>query len=1350
MVCSYPLSIVLNYCNNYFHFRLSCDRINYFNMKRIFQLLWVFIIKVVFVSQIVNAQDLLSLPWPTDTMPEWAKALYEQPVNFIKLEQEYQSYYLNHTFQKNNYTRYYKRLVMLNRMNMDENGYLLESKTKSDIDRRIISKEYSPLNVWKPYNMETYFLENNNKACPWQVNVYRMDVCKANTNYLIASTETGGLFKSMDKGKNWIQVGKQYNLGTDAIAINPKSPDTILVCSEGNIKRSTDGGLTFTTQFVVNGAEFYEIQFHPINSNIILAGSSKGLYRSGDAGKTWNQIFSESVCDIKFHPTKTSTVYCLRYNSTLKQYQFNKSSNSGNSFFPKTVGWTSLEDGGARMATTLANPSRVYVISLSKAKGPQLLRSDDEGEQWTITATGSYSGYDSPMFPMDNWQGYYDLAIVANQKNADEIITGTGSTYKSSDGGRSFKIIGGYGGVFQLHPDLQCAISVNNETWIGTDGGITFSSDFFNDVEKAEARNKGLYGSDFWGFDVGWNEKIVVGGRYHNGNTYWHQNFGDKFIRMGGAESPTGYINPINSRQIFFSDIGAYEMPGDYKANWNWSRIPSSIWPNESYYGMEYSRMIWSPICYNHVYLGKGNKLYKSTNNASSFVELYQTTNIQDWVEFIEISRSNPNVIYFSTRNNALSNGLIYKSTDGGNTFKELNNPPSTSGSQRRVHKMVISDIDDKDIFLALRTGNSSNKVFRSQDGGETWTNLTTTTISNVTISDICYQYGTEGGVYIAADNGRIFYKSDHMPDWQSYGEGLGVNHFTRSLKAFYRDGILVNGSNMGIWEIPFFETSKPVAQPTVDKLQTYCVRDTFYFNDFSVLEYDSLTQWNWEFPNALYISDQHSKNPKVVFGKIGSFDVTLTISNHNGTSSKTINSMVVVLGDECSIDSFTGKCLDLSSNSDRATLKAIPELKNAQGFTCMAWIKLNSKQDCFTQILANWDSDVGIGFGFAFQGYVTTTNLTFFWKNVPYQLTSPFNLELDRWIHVAMVVYPDSVRLYHNGESWTYKGNFKTFNLGDTPWEIGTGVRGQCGNFQGQMDELKIYNRSLSAEEILTNMYLIHPEGEKGLVSYLQFNEINDQEIYNRVGLSHASNGGGTKKYSTAPIGPGVSESIVIQLGNNLFANPSVELELNKLKISNLNWYCYRLESNPDSLPITNGNWNSNYLILKSFVKNSAEMASKLKITNPGIDLNPYVGNARNIKLYRRNLSNEHLNNWEYIADANSVNLAENSIEFFNIGNITGQFIIELLNTTTGVLNDDLKSELFSIFPNPTKSIVYIHLNKSINSTPLIIRNLHGQIINVTIIDGMENIVINTDQWPTGVYIVSISGKNRLLTITE
>lgn len=93
--------------------------------------------------------------------------------------------------------------------------------------------------------------------------------------------------------------------------------------------------------------------------------------------------------------------------------------------------------------------------------------------------------------------------------------------------------------TFALTSDLQARVSHGNDCWIATDGGLTHSSDFFTMVQNAKALNLGLNGSDFWGFDAGWHEKVFVGGRYHNGNTFYHENYEGKFIRMGGAESPT-------------------------------------------------------------------------------------------------------------------------------------------------------------------------------------------------------------------------------------------------------------------------------------------------------------------------------------------------------------------------------------------------------------------------------------------------------------------------------------------------------------------------------------------------------------------------------------------------------------------------------------------------------------------------------------------------------------------------------------------------------------------------------------------------------------------------------------------
>ncbi len=1248
-------------------------------------------------------------PQPSAEMPGWAKLLYQNPINMIQLDDAYQNYYKTHAFEKNNYTRYYKRLIRLNQDLIDEQGFLKERTIEPAESNLGIANRQG--NAWKAYtSMETFFLERNQEACPWQTNVYKLSVCKNKPEVLIAGTETGALFISKDKAKTWNQIALNTSISPEAICIDPIDPDIIYSAPNGFVRKSTDGGKTWRDVYQKANFEFYEISIHPANSSIILAGGDDGLIRSTNGGLDWTTITTDKVCDIKFSPINESHVFILRYNLTAARYEVWKSTDGGQTFVIKNKFWHNLKDGGARLALTAADENRVYVIVLTTTEGPYLMRSNDAGENWVIQAKGSYSGYSSKEFPMDNWQGYYDLAIMASQKNADQVITGTGSTFRSIDGGKTFKLIGGYGGAIPLHPDLQSCASVGSDSYVATDGGITYSTDFFDDPKNAVARNFGLYGTDFWGFDIGWNEKIMVGGRYHNGNTVYHENYNGKFIRMGGAESPTGYVNPIENRQTFFSDIGAYQMPFKYDTSWKYFNIPSSVWPNESYYQMHGSRMVWSPVCYSTVYLGYVHILYKSVNNGASYQEIFRLPNTNEQLETIEISRSNPSVIYISTRNNPQGEGLMYKSTDGGQHFTMMPNPPGTTGGQRRVNTIVVSPDDENVVYRFFRTGNASNKVFKSIDGGNTWTNLTTATISNFNINSVCYQYGTDGGIYIACDGGKVFYRNNQNSDWVNYSDGLCINHVGRLLRPFYRDGILISGSNMGIWEIPLIEKSKPLAQPSVNKQVSECVRDTFYFGDYSVLELDSLTSWSWQISGAQYVSDTTKQSVKAVFGKPGKYSVTLTVKNSQGINSKTVLDMVEVKENTCKIDSFTNKTLDLSSRGDYGTIPPIPALKDAKGFSCMAWINLKGKQDCFTQILSNWNSNVGFGFGFAFQGYVQTRNLTFFWKGVPYQLTSPFNLDTLQWIHVALTVYQDSVRLYRNGEYWTYKGNFSGFDFSSTPWVIGQGVPGQCGDFYGQMEDLKIYNRTLSQEEIQQNMHLIRPEGENGLVAYYQFNESKNTFAYDRVGLSHCALSNAKLIPSTAPLGPGSSQKIQLQNGENSFDKTGLKVNTSSNSTANRNWWSYQIVNSADSFPNSSGMFPNKYWIIRTFDSKAKQECSSLKLKNPGIKLADYYYFPKYIRLYQRDSANSYLNKWQLIGVATEIDLSKDEISFGSLNDLEGQLAIEVLPNPSVNTDNQIQQRDLSLYPNPAQDQLIITYTANRANEWLILYDVTGR----------------------------------------
>ncbi|MBK7799195.1 MAG: PKD domain-containing protein [Saprospiraceae bacterium] len=1318
-------------------------------MKKLFFTLAIIII---YSSAYGQVEGNLNAPTVSAKMPEWAKLMYETPINFIALDDAYKQYYLTHPFEKNHFTRYYKRLIMTNRMFMSADGKA-ESRQNFNRENSRNSQQKqtyrSPTDLWKPYQMQTFWLEKNQESCPWQTNVYAIDLCKAHPEFLMVATETGGLFRSLNKGISWQQIGLDYQLGSEAIAIHPLSMDTIYIGNSGVIRRSTDGGLKWTTVLTVADLWVYDLEIPVSRPHVILAATSKGLYRSENSGKDWTRIFQEASCEIKSHPTKNNIIYALRYNGTKSSYDPYKSTNYGANFTLKNSGWHNLKDGGVRMATTAADPKRVYAIVLTSDKGPYLMRSNDEGESWLNTAKGSYDGYDSPNFPMDNWQGFYDLSLVASQTKADEIITGTGSTFKSTDGGTTFKVIGGYGGAFALHPDLQASVSHGNDCWIATDGGLTHSSDFFTMVQNAKALNLGLNGSDFWGFDAGWHEKVFVGGRYHNGNTFYHENYEGKFIRMGGAESPTGYLNPIKNKDCYFSDIGAYTMPAALDTNWKWFGLPCEKYPNESYYPMEHSDMVWSPLCYQTVYLGQKNTLWKSVNNAVSFSPVFSVPRSDSWVEAIEISRSNPEVMYFTERSNSASDGKIWKSINGGLSFSELPPPAGTSGGERRVKAICLSDQDDQLIFQALRTGGNNNKVFVSKDGGMTWINLTTSKISNQRISDICFQNGTDGGVYIACDGGRTFYRNLKMSDWEEHGMGLSVDHFTRNLRPFYRDGKLINGSSMGVWEINFFEESKPVAQPSVDKQISFCDRDTFYFEDYSVLKLDSSVAYFWEFPGAVYISDATNKSPKVVFGKPGKYTVKLTVKNNAGSHTNTVNDMVEIKTSTCSRDTIPGKMLDLSAKNNYASIPAIPALAEANGFTCMAWIKINKPQDCFTQILSNWDSNIGFGFGFAFQGYRTTTNLTFFWKGQPYQLTSSFNLDTTKWIHVAMVVYPDSVRLYKDGQSWTRRGDFSGFDLSKTPWTVGQGVPGQCGDFDGQMDELKIFNRSLTEEEIRLNMHLISTQTESGLVAYYQFNEAGEQIFYDKVNVAHALNGNGILQASTAPVSTGISEKMMnLDKGKNTFQQTGVEIHLQDKPSGQHEVAAYRLFQRPDSMPSSGmEKYADHYFIIRTWGNISSSKFDSIgfsELTRFGMK---EVNNPSSFKLFKRIASNEHLSVWSVAVNASSAFKEDAKIFFPGSTNFNGQYIIQIPEIDlTNVFDGKITSKKITLLPNPGSLHCEIQYEATAKDARLLLINAEGKILLNT--QWVNHIPFDLDltNFVPGIYLVKIENANAIL----
>ncbi len=1312
----------------------------------------VLLFTLVLSSFMASAQFIapLNVPKQQDGAPEWTRHLYATPLNIWKVDSAYEAFYASHPFVKDNYTKYYKRLRRLALPYIQTDGVLREQPETSALPVLREKQRLSPTAgvQWKPLGpMETYQPASSTsppKLLPWQCNVYAFDISKSNPSILYAVSETGGFFKSTNKGQQWQQLEPGIYSNSEAVAIHPSNPNVVYVGINGGVVKTADGGTTWTSIWKQANLWVYDIEVHANQPTILYAATNQGFYRSSDAGATWSKTLDRTCCELESNAANHNEVYTLRIDASGKHYEFWKSVDGGLNFSIRANGWLTNvgTEGAGRMTVSPADPQRIYAVLLGDSSRPYILRSDDAGEHWRVSARGN-----TDTLRMSNGQGYYDLSIAASHIDANLVIVGTTTAYRSSDGANTFPVaIGGYTGTFSLHPDIQEMKCMGADCYVATDGGFNYSNDLFD--KNWDVRTSGLNGADFWGFDCGWNEDVMVGGRYHNGNTAWREGYGSSFFRLGGGEAATGYVNPMNARHTYHSDIGGVDLPIDNAGRT--SSFSVGMFPNESYYPMEYSQMVWDPRCASTVWIGSSNSLYRSVNNARSYSKVWSSPDNGAVIQHIEISRSNPKVMYVSQRSNAMQDGKIWKTVDEGLTWTELKPFPGTSGGQRRVMRISLSSSNENILYAVLLNGRPSNVVFRTSDGGNSWKNMTTPTIGAYGVSDLIMQHGTNEGVYLASHNGRVFYRNADMSDWELHGSGLPYALFTRGMKAFYRDNKLRTGSTLGIWEAPLYEHSKPEAQPCVDKRFTACERDTFYFDDYSVLERAN-ARWHWSFPGAIYVSDSTIQNPKVIYSKPGSYAVSLEVSNDYGKSSKTISAMVQVLPSICGVDSVADKAADLGAKNDMLSIAAIPQLKKHSGLSVCCWLKLDTIQSSFSQILSNWASDVGFSFGFSFQGYRANTNLTFYWKNVPYQLTSAFNLPVQEWVHVAITVAKDRVTLYANGVPWAYtnaSADFEHFDLSATPWEIGGGLPGQGGNYRGQIEELQIFNRVLDSSEVRARMHLLYEQGTsldnlpqlEPPVAYYQFNEADPTRIYSRYGTAHADNSGAVLVRSTAPVGRGMSSQAPMLSGVHDFASGATIYRTSGLS---QHIVVSRLESPPDSLPSGLIRRSPVYWIIHAYPANKALDIDSIRFLRVGEISDADQHDATQFRLYRR-ASNEHRNNWLAAGRGVAADSMQRSVLFGADSSATAQYVLATVGSSPLPVATPEKQAEWYVLPQPANDMITVLCNE-LQPCSLRMYDMMGRLVHLLDVHA-GHATLSTTELQSGMYQLELHKANTIL----
>jgi photosystem II stability/assembly factor-like uncharacterized protein len=259
-----------------------------------------------------------------------------------------------------------------------------------------------------------------------------------------------GVYKSIDAGNTWKNVGLKDTRQIGALIVDPRNSDVVLVAALGHafgpnnergIFRTADGGKTWTKVLGKDeNTGGIDVVFDPHNPNIVLAalwqarrqpwffssgGTGSGLYRSEDNGVTWRQL-------------------------------------TGNGLPDGILGKIGMSISGA-------DSNRIYACIEAKEGG--IYRSDDAGEKWTKVN-------DDGRFRQRAW---YFSKIYADPKSPDTVYILNTGAFRSVDGGKTFNLLparhGDHHGLW-IDPTNPNRIANANDggASISTDGGKTWTT----------------------------------------------------------------------------------------------------------------------------------------------------------------------------------------------------------------------------------------------------------------------------------------------------------------------------------------------------------------------------------------------------------------------------------------------------------------------------------------------------------------------------------------------------------------------------------------------------------------------------------------------------------------------------------------------------------------------------------------------------------------------------------------------------------------------------------------------------------------------------------------------------------
>ncbi|WP_286261749.1 VPS10 domain-containing protein [Thalassotalea atypica] len=672
--------------------------------------------------------------------------------------------------------------------------------------------------------------------------------------YYVA-TAAGGIWKTDNAGTTWKPIfDNETSFSLGDITMDPNNTQVIWAGSgENNSQRSVaygdgvykseDGGNSWNNVGLKNSEHIGEILIDPRNSDVVYVaaqgplwnkGGDRGLYKTIDGGKTWEKSLNISehtgVSDIAFDPQNPDVIYATSYQRrrhvwTLinggPESSIHKSTDAGKTWTKINKGLPSVELGRIGIDVAPSDGNIVYAIVEAQKGKSGFYRSIDGGASWH-KQSDYVSG--SPQYYQE---------IVVDPKNANRVYSLDTYLMVSEDGGKTFTkageadkhvdnhalwidpnntnhlIIGSDGGVYESwdrakHWTFKDNMPLTQFYKVTVDNDYPFYNVFGGTQDNASlgaphrtTTNSGIQNSDwlFTQFGDGFktvidpkNPDIIYSQYQHGGLARYDKKSGervqmqpvspDKTVAQRFNWNSPILISPHNNERLYYASQQVFKtenrgddwqvISGDLSRNTdrNKLKVMDKVWSvdavaknqSTSFYGAVIA-LTESSLQEGLLYSGSDDGVMHVTKDGGTeWTKLDWPSKVPDnsYVSDLEASMFDKNTVFATFDNHKRGDfkPYVYRSDNNGKSWKNITGDMPTRGT---VYTIAQDHVNKDLLFVGTEFG-----VFFTQNGGKNWTQLKSG-MPTITVRDIEIQR-RESDLAIASFGRGFFILDDYSP----------------------------------------------------------------------------------------------------------------------------------------------------------------------------------------------------------------------------------------------------------------------------------------------------------------------------------------------------------------------------------------------------------------------------------------------------------------------------------------------------------------------------------------------------------------------------------------------------------